>query len=157
MITVGSQEGVTSFCNQLQEWVENVGIGDVCKYFGSEEIAMPRSTYLPDDTLTGSNTELQSASLLHFWKWAFSDLCDDDIKGIFAEWLVLKLLGIPSVRRVSWANSDIITPDGVRIEIKSTSYWQSWKLLDEMGVLRPTALHPISPKTQIRFAGPEGT
>ena len=114
---------------------------------------MPRSTYLPDDTLTGSNTELQSASLLHFWKWAFSDLCDDDIKGIFAEWLVLKLLGIPSVRRVSWANSDIITPDGVRIEIKSTSYWQSWKLLDEMGVLRPTPLHPISPKTQIRFAG----
>jgi hypothetical protein len=97
--------------------------------------------------------ELQGASLLDFWKWAFSDLSDDDLKGIFAEWLVLKLLRIPSVRRVSWANSDIITPDGVRIEIKATSYWQSWKLLDESGALRPTPLYPISSKTQIRFAG----
>jgi hypothetical protein len=114
---------------------------------------MPRPKYLPEGILTGSNAELQNASLMDFWKWAFSDLCDDDVKGIFAEWLVLKLLGIPGIRRISWANSDIITPEGVRIEIKSSSYWQSWKLLDETGALRPTPLYPISPKTQIRFAG----
>lgn len=114
---------------------------------------MPRSMYQPTDTLKGAAVELQNASLLDFWKWAFSDLCDDDLKGIFAEWLVLRLLGIPGVRRVSWANSDIITPDGVRVEIKSTSYWQSWKLMDEMGAVRPTPLYPVSSKTQIRFAG----
>lgn len=114
---------------------------------------LPRPIYLPEDNLIGSNTELQGASLLDFWKWAFSDLCDDDLKGIFAEWIVLKLLSIPGIRRMSWANSDIITPDRVRIEIKASSYWQSWKLLDEMGVLRPTPLHPVSSKTQIRFAG----
>lgn len=114
---------------------------------------MARPTYSPEDILIGSTAKLQAASLLDFWKWAFSDLCDDDLKGIFAEWIVLKLLGAPSIRRVSWANSDIITQDGVRIEIKSTSYWQSWKLMDETGALRPTPLYPLSLKTQIRFAG----
>ncbi len=109
---------------------------------------MPRPTYQPSDRVIGADVELQNASLLDFWKWAFSDLCDDDLKGIFAEWLVLKLLGIPAVRRVSWANSDIITLEGVRIEIKSTSYWQSWKLIDEVGSVRPMPLHPVSRKTK---------
>ena len=109
--------------------------------------------YLPDDTLTGYNANLQGTSLLDFWKWAFSDLCDDDLKGIFAEWVVLKLLGIPSARRVSWANSDILTAEGMTIEIKASSYWQSWKLLDGTGALRPTPLHPISSDSQIRFSG----
>jgi hypothetical protein len=114
---------------------------------------LPRPMYLPEDTLTGFNASFQGISLLDFWKWAFSDLCDDDLKGIFAEWIVFKLLGIPSARRLSWANSDIITAEGVRIEIKASSYWQSWKLLDETGALRPTPLHPVSSDTQIRFAG----
>lgn len=114
---------------------------------------MLRPIYLPEHTLTGSSAELHGTSLLDFWTWAFSDLCDDDLKGIFAEWIVLKLLSIQGVRRISWANSDIITPEGVRIEIKATSYWQSWKLIDEMGALRPTPLHPIPSKTQIRFSG----
>lgn len=114
---------------------------------------MPRPVYQPEDALLGADIDLQNASLLDFWKWAFADLCDDDLKGIFAEWLVLRLLKIPGARRVSWANSDIITPDGVRVEIKSTSYWQSWKLMDETGAVRPTPLYPVSSKTQIRFAG----
>jgi hypothetical protein len=112
--------------------------------------AMPRPVYKPEDTLLGANI---NASLLDFWKWAFADLCDDDIKGIFAEWLVLQLLRIPGHRRVSWANSDIVTPDGVRIEVKASSYWQSWKLLDEFGAPRTSPLHPISAKTQVAFAG----
>lgn len=114
---------------------------------------MPRPIYLPEDTLVGCNPKLRETSLLDFWKWAFSDLCDDDLKGIFAEWIVLKLLGTPSIRRVSWANSDIITAKGVRIEIKASSYWQSWKLIDETGALRPTPLHPVPSEAHIRFAG----
>jgi hypothetical protein len=98
-------------------------------------------------------TQLNNSSLLDFWGWAFSDLCDDDLKGIFAEWLVLRLLNIPSSRRISWANSDIITPAGVRIEVKSTSYWQSWKLLDEAGIERSIPLRSILPESKVRFAG----
>lgn len=116
---------------------------------------MARATYETRDVLVGAGVAVQNSSLGDFWNWAFGDLCDDDIKGISAEWMVLKLLGIPSKRRISWANSDIITPDGVRIEVKSSSYWQSWKLLDEFGNPRVPLLHyPIpSRKSGVTFAG----
>ncbi|PYJ76815.1 MAG: glycine cleavage system protein GcvH [Verrucomicrobia bacterium] len=44
------------------------------------------------DDLSGSATllangpaDLAHLSITDFWSWAFSDLCDDDLKGIFAE------------------------------------------------------------------------
>lgn len=115
---------------------------------------MARPTYEDKSELTGAGVKVQNSSLLDFWKWAFSDLCDDDLKGIFAEWMVLKLLGIPSERRISWANSDIITLEDVRIEVKASSYWQSWKLLDESGKPRVPPLYPNSLKrSNIRFGG----
>jgi hypothetical protein len=115
---------------------------------------MTRPTYEAEGALIGANVTVQDSSLMDFWKWAFSDLCDDDIKGVFVEWMVLKLLGIPSERRISWANSDIITQDGVRIEVKASSYWQSWKLLDEFGKARvPYLCSSPSKKTKIKFAG----
>jgi len=93
-------------------------------------------------------------TVLDFWRWAFGDLCDDDIKGIYAEWLVHKLLGIQTSRRVSWANSDIITPGGTRIEVKSTAYLQSWKLLDERGELEANPRHALKTDDKsIRFSG----
>jgi hypothetical protein len=106
-----------------------------------------------EDVLKGTGVEFEKASLLHFWQWAFSDLCDDDLKGIFAEWIVLQLLNIPGPRRISWANSDIITPDGVRLEVKATSYWQSWKLIDEQGRMRPKPLYELPSDARIRFSG----
>lgn len=107
----------------------------------------------PTDSLHG-DPSVPNATALDFWRWAFGDLCDDDVKGFFAEWLVHKLLGVDSIRRVSWANSDVITPAGTRIEVKSTAYWQSWKYLDENG--RPLAEPKHLPKedtSKIRFAG----
>jgi len=62
------------------------------------------------------------ATVLDFWQWAFSDLCDDDIKGWYAEWVVGNLLGIATVRRISWANSDLIADGGVRVEVKSSAH-----------------------------------
>jgi hypothetical protein len=107
----------------------------------------------PTDSLNGSPA-LAKASVLDFWRWAFSDLSDDDIKGFFAKWLVHKLLGVPSERRVSWANSDLITARGIRIEVKSTAYWQSWKYLGEDGLPLPQPKHlPAENDSKIRFSG----
>ena len=108
----------------------------------AESLVLPQSTKAvraynkADDVLQGSGVTPTQASLQDFWRWAFSDLCDDDLKGIFAEWIVIKLLGISSARRISWANSDIFDDSGVTIEIKATSYWQSWKLIDGFGIPR---------------------
>jgi len=125
----------------------------VAKFTQEREWILPRPNYKPSDTVIADLPALQGASLMEFWTWAFSDLCDDDLKGIFAEWLVMKLLGIPSLRRMNWANSDIITSEGVRIEVKASSYWQSWKLLDEFGAVRASPLYPVSDKTRITFSG----
>jgi hypothetical protein len=94
-----------------------------------------------------------NATLLDFWKWAFGDLCDDDLKGYFAEWMVRVLLGLPLTRRVSWADSEIITPAGLRIEVKSSAYWQSWKLVNEDGTRKPVP-PPVDPaRKKVVFGG----
>jgi hypothetical protein len=46
----------------------------------------------PAEVRLTSDAQLTASTLLDFWRWAFSDLCDDDIKGIFAEWMVITLL-----------------------------------------------------------------
>lgn len=112
-----------------------------------------RPPHSPQDTLQGA-ISAKGNSLLDFWQWAYGDLCDDDVKGVFAEWLVHRLLGIDSRRRISWANSDVITPKGVRIEVKATSYWQSWKFLDERAIPYPEPLHdPATKESSLRFGG----
>lgn len=66
------------------------------------------------------------ATVLDFWRWAFSDLRANNLRGIFAEWLVAKLLNLPLSVRDSWAGWDLETPEGVKIEVKTSAYLQSW-------------------------------
>lgn len=111
-----------------------------------------RVTHSPSDSVFGYE-RIQGATVQEFWQWAFGDLCDDDVKGIYAEWLVHKLLEIKSSRRVSWANSDLITPGGTRIEVKSTAHWQTWKFLNERGEMELVPKYvPREGDRGIRFA-----
>ena len=104
---------------------------------------------------TGDPQIALNGTLLDFWRWAFGDLCDDDIKGIFAEWMVRVLLDLPlsDCRRVSWADSDIILPDGTRIEVKASAVWQSWKLVNEDGTCKPIPAPVLLNPSKVRFAG----
>ena len=47
-------------------------------------------------TFSGGPQLDATPTLLDFWRWAFSDICDDDIKGILAEWMMGTLLGCRS-------------------------------------------------------------
>lgn len=62
-----------------------------------------------------------------FWTWAFSDLRENITRGILAEFLVAKAVGDPSPLRHAWDNFDVTTPSGVRVEVKSSAYLQSWR------------------------------
>ncbi len=66
-----------------------------------------------------------------FWRWRYAILMDDDTKGAFAEWMVATLLGLPTPPGgfVNGDNCDL-TAAGRKIEVKSSAYWQSWKLFD---------------------------
>jgi hypothetical protein len=64
--------------------------------------------------------------LADFWRWAFSDVTTNTTRGILAEFIVGSALGIPLTLRDPWAEHDLVTPSGLRIEVKSSSYVQSW-------------------------------
>ncbi len=67
------------------------------------------------------------ATVIDFWKWGFSDLRMNIVRGILAEFLVAQAVGDKTDVRVAWANFDVTTQDGVPVEVKSSGHCQSWK------------------------------
>ncbi len=65
--------------------------------------------------------------VLGFWQWSASDLLSNTMRGIVAEYIVAQALGVPHKDvRIEWAAHDLKTAGGVRVEVKSASYLQSW-------------------------------
>jgi len=64
-------------------------------------------------------------SIVDFWRWAFSSLADNTLRGIFAEYLVGQALGVVSDSRVEWDAFDLHY-DGAGIEVKSSAEQQTW-------------------------------
>ena len=89
--------------------------------------------YNGSEKLTFQTTELGS-SILDFWSWAYSDLIHNVNRGAFAEFIVREAMnaqsGITPPRtdfRVSMDAYDLLSPDGIRVEVKSSAYIQSWE------------------------------
>jgi hypothetical protein len=61
-----------------------------------------------------------------FWSWACSDLLNNRMRGVLAEFLVASALGAESGYRQAWDAFDLETARGVRIEVKSSAYLQNW-------------------------------
>ncbi len=66
-------------------------------------------------------------TLVDFWKWSSSDLVSNTMRGVLAEFIISKALCIEKPEtREEWAPWDLTTPEGVKVEVKSASYIQSW-------------------------------
>ena len=66
-------------------------------------------------------------SLLDFWRWSVSDILSNATRGRFAEFIVATAVGGHPVNlRDEWDAYDFISEDGVKIEVKSAGYIQSW-------------------------------
>lgn len=61
-----------------------------------------------------------------FWRWGVADLAGNALRGIVAEFLVARALGVSSGMRVEWDAVDLRTEDGVAIEVKCSGYVQTW-------------------------------
>lgn len=81
------------------------------KLLGQE--CLSTATDDPDDTVAS------------FWSWAFSDLVSNTLRGVFAEWLVARALGLDVHLREEWTAHDL-TFEGLAIEVKSSAYLQTW-------------------------------
>lgn len=89
---------------------------------------------------TGSETFLAGGSstglsLLDFWQWSVSDLVSNTTRGRLAEFLVASALGIADGIRNEWDAFDLCTASGLRIEVKSCAYLQSWFQAKQSSIL----------------------
>lgn len=73
----------------------------------------------PDETAKGM-------TVLDYWRWSASDLLDNAQRGVLAEFLVARALGVTDEFRAEWAAYDVCYRNR-KIEIKSAAYAQSWK------------------------------
>lgn len=64
--------------------------------------------------------------VLSFWQWSSSDLVVNIMRGLLAEYLVAKAVGVAGEVRDPWQPYDVRTPRGLTLEVKSGSYLQSW-------------------------------
>jgi len=65
-------------------------------------------------------------ALADFWEWSVSDLLTNATRGILAEYIVASALGLSGGVREEWAAFDIQTASGIKVEVKSAAYLQSW-------------------------------
>jgi hypothetical protein len=80
----------------------------------------------PRARFSGVQEELAGPAVCDFWSWAFSDLRSNTTRGILAEFLVAWALGVREGVRAAWDDFDVLTPDGIRVEVKASGYLQSW-------------------------------
>ncbi len=80
-----------------------------------------------------------------FWRWSASDLLSNATRGVFAEFLVANAIGhSTAVPRKEWDKWDLNAPEGIRVEVKSAAYIQSWeqKRLSDIRFLVPRPKAP---------------
>ena len=64
---------------------------------------------------------------MDFWSWNQSNLLENLTRGILAEFIVKEALNIQNEIRTEWEPYDFKTEGGIKIEVKSSSYIQSWE------------------------------
>lgn len=147
-------EGVEDITPQLQlaeQQVPKVVVATAVAVASSEGLCgtmtlnNPRRRLQGDEKLHGPGLELRCADVLGFWRWAFGDLCHNNLRGVFAEWLVAQVLGIDLPdSRDPWAAHDLTWRDGLTIEVKCCAAFQAWHQTRQT----PSRLEWSIPKTR---------
>lgn len=86
--------------------------------------------------------------LIDYWAWGHSCLIDNTERGIFAEFLVHTAMNESVNARQNWKSYDVLSPEGIKIEVKASGYIQAWqqeKLSSVKFSIRPA--HAWNPET----------
>ncbi len=66
--------------------------------------------------------------LIDFWRWNTSNIISNVTRGVLSEFIVASALNVNlKTPREEWAPYDLITREGIKIEVKSASYVQAWE------------------------------
>ncbi len=64
---------------------------------------------------------------MSYWRWAYSDHLSNSQRGALAEYIVGQAIGVTQKPRVQWDRYDLVSPEGIAVEVKSAAYVQSWE------------------------------
>lgn len=78
----------------------------------------------PDTPFTINGKEADF-TILDFWKWGCSSILDNVWRGVLAEYIIAKALGIDNIPRKEWETYDLITPEGKQLK---TNRWKPGSL-----------------------------
>lgn len=67
--------------------------------------------------------------LNNFWQWSSSDILNNTLRGTLAEYIIALALGIADGIQEGWKSYDL-DYQGLKIEVKSSAYIQSWAQKD---------------------------
>ena len=75
-----------------------------------------------------SGEESLGFSVSDFWRWSASDLVSNTARGALAEFIVAKAIDAISEGGVrgDWDPWDLTTEAGIKVEVKSSAYIQTW-------------------------------
>lgn len=79
-----------------------------------------------DEPFTYEGSKL-AFDVLSFWQWSSSDLLGNALRGKLAEFIVASSIDALSSLREEWDEVDVVALNGLKIEVKSSSYLQSWQ------------------------------
>lgn len=87
---------------------------------------------IPPKRLTGQEPLIKpngekAGRLIDFWSWAYSDLNGNAERGALAEYIVACALDIQRTERISWDKYDLVSKEGINIEVKTSGYLQTWE------------------------------
>lgn len=101
----------------------------------NDELKAVQVTRKTGDERFNIDGEPIEASLLDFWRWSSSDLLSNTMRGVLAEYIVGMALGCTEEgTRLEWDAADLVTPEDVRVEVKSAAYLQTWDQLKHSSI-----------------------
>lgn len=74
-----------------------------------------------DDPIIGTRFHM-----MDFWSWSQSNLLEMTTRSSFSEFLVASAMDAVDSPREVWAPHDVVTKDGIRIEVKAAGYIQDY-------------------------------
>lgn len=84
-----------------------------------------KTAYQGNECFFDGNVQLPFI-LSDFWRWSASNLLDNTMRGMLAEYLVALATGANESTRQEWSAWDLTTSSGIKIEVKSAAYLQNW-------------------------------
>ena len=93
------------------------------------KLTKPENKFHFDESPANFNDKERSVS--DFWQWAYSDLYQNVTRGMVGQYIVAWILGVDDIPDDAWGSYDLLSKEGKKIEVKTTSYLQAWEQKNE--------------------------